>query len=98
MDTKDTCTQFQRQEMYTDQQNALLVITRMLDMFQTADFKPALDAPVWPEPRHAGFKQPHADGFEIFHNHIFALFRTHIRETQFDIASGDFIATFQEAH
>ncbi|MNN37612.1 hypothetical protein D3C81_1515690 [compost metagenome] len=98
MNAKDTGTQFQRQEVQTDQQNPLMVVSCLLNMFQPANLEPAFDTPVWPKPRHTGFKQAHTDGFKILHHQRIAFGLRHVREAQHQITLGYCHAALEKSH
>ncbi|MNY59792.1 hypothetical protein D3C86_1962720 [compost metagenome] len=75
-----------------------MVVTCFLNMLQPADLEPPFDTPVRPKPRHAGFKQPHADGFKILYHQRIALGLWHIREAQHQVTLGNRHAALEKTH
>ncbi|CSG25062.1 Uncharacterised protein [Shigella sonnei] len=66
------------------------------NVFHADHFRPAGDSAVRPEPRHTGFHQSHANGFEILHHHFTAFLFAHFREAQFQVAMHNFCASFHK--
>ncbi len=79
------------QKMDANQQYARFLRLKLMHWLHSGagHFGPARHAFVGPEPRHACLHQPHADGFKILHYHLVTLLLAHVRETEFQIASGN---------
>ena len=88
--------QFQRHKMDADNHYAAILHLCAFKVIQPFNIKPFTYATVGPEPCHAGFYQRHAEWTKVFGNHLLAFFRRMLRETKFQVFTGDRFTTFQE--